>query len=124
MNIRNLLAAVALLTVSITGLRAATVDEIIDKHLAAIGGKDNWKKVNSLSMEGAITAGGNEIGIKISAIRNKAVRQDITVAGMTGYNIITTTDGWVYMPFQGQQKPEALTPDDVKEQQDGLDIQG
>ena len=39
------------------------------------------------------------------------------------YNILTTTEGWQFMPFQGQTKPEPMTADDVKTGQDELDIQ-
>ncbi|MDP4231369.1 MAG: hypothetical protein Q8916_13300, partial [Bacteroidota bacterium] len=65
-----------------------------------------------------------EIGVTITAVENKGSRQDITLGGMTGYKIITPTEGWSYAPYGGQQKPEAMTPEDVKEAQDQLDIQG
>jgi hypothetical protein len=32
-------------------VQAQTVDEVVDKHIEAIGGKDNWKKVNSMKSE-------------------------------------------------------------------------
>jgi hypothetical protein len=44
--------------------------------------------------------------------------------GMTGYQIVTPTEGWNYMPFQGQTTPEAMTAEDLAEYQDDLDAQG
>ena len=44
--------------------------------------------------------------------------------GMTGYQIVTPTQGWSFMPFQGQAKPEALTEEQLKESIDDLDLQG
>jgi hypothetical protein len=38
--------------------------------------------------------------------------------------IITPTEGWRFFPIQGQQAPEAMTADDVKESQDMLDVSG
>jgi hypothetical protein len=103
---------------------AQNVDEIISKHLTAIGGAENWKKINSMVMEGTVNVMGNDVSVKISQINNQGQRQDISVAGMTGYQMITPKGGWSYMPFQGQQKPEPMTADDVKESLDDLDIQG
>jgi hypothetical protein len=51
------------------------------------------------------------------------MRQNINVMGMDGYSIITEKEGWSYMPFQGQTKPEPLTADDVKNAQDDLYLQ-
>ena len=103
---------------------AQTVDDIVTKHLAAIGGEANWKKVNALRMTGSLTAQGTQIGVVVTAEENKGARQDITVSGMSGYAFMTPTQGWTYMPFAGQQKPEAMTADQVKEAKDDLDIQG
>jgi hypothetical protein len=38
--------------------------------------------------------------------------------------MMTDKEGWAYMPFQGMQKPEPKTADDVKESQTDLDIAG
>ena len=100
-----------------------TMQEIVNKHIDAIGGKDNWAKVKSLRMESLVKAQGSEIKVTVSQIDKKAMRQEITLMGMTGYSIITTTEGWSFMPFQGQTKPEAMTADDLKNSQDDLYLQ-
>ena len=43
--------------------------------------------------------------------------------GMTGFSIINNTESWVYMPWQGHTKSEAMTADDVKNSQDELSVQ-
>jgi len=68
-------------------------------------------------------AGGADITVTICQVDKTAMRQDIALMGMSGYNIITKTEGWNYMPFQGQTKVEPMTADDVKSAQDGLSIQ-
>ena len=103
---------------------AQNVDEIISKHITAIGGAENWKKINSIVMEGSVNVMGNDVNVKVTQVHNAGQRQDISVAGMTGYVITTPKGGWMYMPFQGQQKPEPMTADDVKESIDDMDIQG
>ena len=124
MNTRKLLFAAMLMFLSIATAHAQTADEIINKHIEAIGGKDAWKKVNSLKMTGSIMAQGTEISVVSSTLEKKGARQDITLGGMSGYAIVTPKEGWTFMPFGGQQKPEAMTAEDVKEAQDQLDVQG
>jgi hypothetical protein len=110
------------LIISLTTLTlfGQTLDEIVKKHIEAIGGKDNWAKVKSLKTIGTLKAQGAEITITIQKIDKTASRQDIALMGMKGYNILTTTEGWNFMPFQGQTKPEPITPDDVKKSQEDL----
>jgi hypothetical protein len=102
---------------------AQTTEEIVAKHIEAIGGKDNWAKIKSMRSEGIIKAQGAEIKITNTQIDKKANRTDIEVMGMKGYSILTKTEGWNFMPFQGQTKPEPITADELKMGQDELNIQ-
>jgi len=103
---------------------AQTAEEIVAKHIEAIGGAAAWKKVNSLYYEGKITVQGAEVNVTLTALNGKGVRQNISFGGMTGYQIVTPTAGWNFMPFQGQAAPEAMTADQLKESADDLDVQG
>jgi hypothetical protein len=103
---------------------AQTADEIVTKHIVAIGGADAWKKVNSMVTTGAIKMQGAEIGVSQTVLNGKGSRQDISAMGMNGYQIVTPVAGWNFMPFQGQKAPEPITADDLKEAQDELDVQG
>jgi hypothetical protein len=114
----------ALSFASFLKLNAQTVEEIITRHVDAIGGVDNWRKVNSLHLEGSVTVQGTDVTVGITKLNAKGFRQDIMLAGMSGYQIITPVAGWSYMPFQGQASVEAMTAEDVKEGQDQLDATG
>lgn len=104
--------------------QAQTADEIINKYIAAIGGKDNWKKVNAMKMEASLNVQGMDIPVNIYQVHNKAQRQEFSAMGMTMYTILTNDAGWNFNPMNGQSKPEPMTADEVKAGQDGLDIQG
>lgn len=103
---------------------AQTVDEVINKHLDAIGGKDKWRTVNSIKSEASLTVQGMEIPITLQQIHQKGMRQDFVVMNMNAFSIIRPDSGWTYMPFQGQTTPEPMTADALKIGQDQLDIQG
>ncbi len=123
-NFRLSVLAVALVLAGAFTAKAQTADEIISKHMAAIGGLDNWKKVKSMKMTGSVNAGGTELPVTITTVAGKGSRMEFSISGMTNYTIITPTKGWGYFPVQGQTKPEALPEEQVKEGQDQLDIQG
>lgn len=121
-NLKSILALAAFSIMS-SGLFAQTTDEIVKKHIEAIGGKDNWAKVKTMKTEMTMKANGAEIKVTLFQVDKKAMRQNIALMGMEGYSILTNTEGWSYMPFQGQTKPEPMTADDVKKAQDGLNLQ-
>jgi hypothetical protein len=107
-----------------TTLHAQAVDEVIAKHIEAIGGKDAWKKVNSLKLDGVLNMQGSDISVSVIQLHGKGMRQDISVQGMAGYVIVTPTTGWTFMPFQGQTEVTAMDQEDVKQAQNELDTHG
>ena len=110
--------------VAINFTYAQTADEIVNKHIAAIGGADAWKKINSIKTTGSVKMQGAEIALSETILNGKGSRQDISAMGMNGYQIVTPAGGWKFFPFQGQKAAEPLTADDLKESLDELDAQG
>ncbi len=121
-NLKKISTLLFLTTLSLNSF-SQSLDEIVKKHVDAIGGKENWSKIKTLKMECSMKSQGADIKITFHQIDKKAMRQDISLMGMTGYNIITNTEGWNFMPFQGQTKVEPMTADDVKNAQEGLNLQ-
>lgn len=105
--------------------QAQTADEIVSKHIEAIGGAENWKKVNSFNMEGTLTVQGSiQVDLKQTVLHQKGMRMDFAVMGMNAYQIMTPTAGWNYLPFQGMTKAEPMTEEEVKDAADDIDAQG
>jgi hypothetical protein len=122
-NMKKLMLLVAGALLVGPAVKAQTIDEIVSKHNEAMGGVDAWKKVSSIKYVGSMNAGGQEIGVTLSTVAGKGMRQDIEVMGMKGFSIVTPTAGWSFFPFgNGQTKPEPMTADDVKQSQDELDV--
>jgi outer membrane lipoprotein-sorting protein len=109
---------------SFTAAKAQTAEEIVAKYTEAMGGKEAWAKINSLRYEATLTVQGAEVSVTQTVLQQKGMRTDIAVMGMTGYQIMTTTDGWNYMPFQGQSEKQAATSEEVKEAQGDLETSG
>ncbi len=123
-TIKIAIMAAAVACVSSFSTFAQTAEEVIKKHIDAIGGEAAWKKVNSIKMEGSINYSGTEVPVTVYMKHKKAMKAEFSYAGMTGYTILTDKAGWVYLPFGGQTKPEPMTEDDVKKSQEDLDVQG
>ena len=103
---------------------AQTVDEVINKHVEALGGKEKIEKIQNVVMEGNLTVQGMQIAVTTTSVQGKLNRADINAMGMKNYDLTTDKDGWVFMPIQGMQKPEPKTADDLKDVKSDLDIQG
>lgn len=118
-------AILVLLLVSVQFSKAQSVDEIIDKHIAALGGKEKLLSLISLKMEGSMNMQGMDISVTNTIKQQVGSRLDISVPGMgEGYQILNTSKGWNFMPFQGQSSPEEVPEQDVKLDQTKLDVQG
>lgn len=102
---------------------AQSADAVLDAYFDKIGGKDKWREIKTIKMDGVVKMQGMEIGLTVSTVHQEGMRTDISLMGMTGYEFITNTEGWSFMPFQGQTKPEATPADIVKERQGSLDAQ-
>jgi hypothetical protein len=119
-----LLSILATMIIGFAFAQDLTADQIVNKYIDAIGGKAAWSKVNSLVMTGTVKTQGAELAIKMTVVDKKGMRQEFTLNGMTGYQIITPDSGWNFSPFRGQKIPEPITADDLKQGQDQLDVQG
>jgi outer membrane lipoprotein-sorting protein len=116
------LLSAGILTVS--ALTAQTADDVINKNIEARGGMEKLKALQNVVMEGNINQAGNDIVIKITLVSNKASRVEFSVAGQTGYTIITPTEGWAFNPFTGATAPDKLPEEQVKESLTQLDLAG
>jgi hypothetical protein len=97
--------------------------EIIDRHIAAMGGIDNWNKIKTMVITSSAKTPTNDITLVQTISAGKGMRMDIRYMGISGYTIVTPTDGWVYTPFgQGMDRVTKMQPSEVKASQEKLDV--
>ncbi|MBC7850390.1 MAG: hypothetical protein H7Y31_11680 [Chitinophagaceae bacterium] len=101
-----------------------TVDEIIDRHVQARGGKEKLAALKSMIMEGNMNQQGTDIAMKYYYLTNKATKVEFSVAEQTGYNLVTDKGGWTFNPFAGNTEPTAIPEAQLKDLQGTLDIVG
>lgn len=105
-------------------VQAQTAEELVAKNIEARGGIEKLKALKGLLYEGTMQQQGVDIDMKFYYFHNTATRVEFTAMGKSGYTIITTTQGWTFNPFAGNDAAEALPEDAIKESQSQLDIQG
>ncbi|NDC42752.1 MAG: hypothetical protein EBZ77_14590, partial [Chitinophagia bacterium] len=117
------LALSLLLVCAVAGRTVAqTADQLIAKHILAMGGEEKWKNIKSLVLEGSIGQGGFSVGLKQTIVNGKGMRMDISAGGQTGYMIVTRDSGWTYMPFMGQEAPQQIPQEDIKMGRDKINF--
>ena len=116
-----------LLLAGLTGAAAwaQTADEIIEKHLQAMGGKEKLKAVQTERISGKMVLGqGMEAPFTMEMARPNKMRMEFTIQGMTGIQAFDGKTGWAVMPFMGKTEPEAMPAEDVKRMEEQADIDG
>src|SRR5207248_5513429 len=102
------LCAVAFLTVSVFG---QTTDEVLEKNLKAMGGKDKIKALQSMRITGTMKMGPMEAPFTMTKMRPSNSRMDFTIQGTTGTQAYDSSTGWTVMPFTGNKHPKKQTGD-------------
>jgi hypothetical protein len=102
---------------------AQTVDEIVDKHVAAMGGLDKLKSVNTIITDRSIAVQGMEIPSKSTLVVGKFLRSESTIMGNAMVQVVDGNTGWMIRPTQmgGTGEPEDMPADQVKQQAGQLD---
>lgn len=110
---------------SIQSIKAQTADEVIDKYVTALGGKEKILSLKSVKKVGSLNVQGMDVSVTVTAVQGVGSRNDISVPGMgEGFQVVNPTKGWDFMPFMGQASPEELSVDKLKSSLSLLDIQG
>jgi hypothetical protein len=114
-----------LLLVSAQFAQAQTVDEVISKHVGAMGGREKIMSLSSAMMTGTFTArGATAINIVTTKKNMLGSRIDIEANGTNNYQIITPKNGWIFTPVQGDKEPRPLVEEQFKVGQVQLDLHG
>lgn len=97
------------------GLQAQTVDEIIGKYVATVGGADKMQSITTLKRTGKFIGGGGfEAPLMQENKRPHMVRQEFVIQGLTGVSAYDGKNGWKIEPWGGKKDPEELGEDEMK----------
>jgi hypothetical protein len=113
--------ALILVLAGVTGLRAQTADDIVNKYIDAIGGKDKLAKVKTFYSESTTQVMGQEGPSNLTIVKGVGYKLSSEMSGQSIVMVITDNGGWQINPYAGATTPTALPDAAVKQGKDKLD---
>src|SRR5437868_12030495 len=103
-----------------------TVDELVAKNVAAKGGSDALRALQSVRLNGKMLVNEGQIQLAYAETKKRPdeVRTEATLQGMTAVEAYDGKEGWRISPFQGRKDPEKMSADDVKPLMENAEIDG
>lgn len=102
-----------------------SVDQIVDKYVAARGGLAKIRSLKTLRQKGHVTAGPDKHGVVTREIKRPAnTRFEFKVQGVTSVFVSDGTRGWRVDPAQGDTAPTLLSDAVIAEAAEQGDFEG
>src|SRR5215831_21185435 len=103
--------AAALMIMAAPVAFAYTAAELAAKNVAAKGGIEQLKAIQSLRLSGKLLVNGGtvELGYTLLVARPDVVRYEAQLQGLTKVQAYDGTQAWQINPFQGRKDPEKLS---------------
>jgi len=101
-----------MVAITSTSLYAQTVDEVISKHVEAIGGKEKLSQVKSVYTENSMEVMGNSVPQKEYLVEGKGYRSEVEFNGANIIQCWNDKGGWTINPMMGAAEAQAI-PDGV-----------
>ena len=122
---KNFKASLLLLIIFQAIIKAQTVDDIVSKALAAKGGAEKIKAVQTQRLSGQILFGsgaGNPFVVTLE--RPGKIKEEITMNGMNIVEINNGKEGWSINPMSGNKSAVSMTEDELKNTSSSADLDG
>jgi len=150
----HLSLAVALNLATVAGAHAQqpklSAGEIVSKNVAARGGLQTWRGIQTLSMSGKMQAGGNnqpplpsylprhgqppvaqpkpaaqvELPFRTDLKRSRKLRVELDFNGQTAVQVYDGANGWMMRPYLNRSDYEPYTADQTKVASEQADLDG
>jgi hypothetical protein len=119
-------AALAAPTLRAEEPRQLTVNELVDKNIAAKGGAEAIQALKAVQVSGRLLVDSGQVELIYVQTKKRPdyVRTEATLQGLTLVQAYDGEQGWQISPFSGRKDPERMSADDVKSLIEDADIAG
>jgi outer membrane lipoprotein-sorting protein len=104
-----------------------SVDQIVERNVAARGGLAAWRATKTLTIAGDMDAGGkpnHALPFVLKEKRTRKSRLEIVFKDQTSVQVYDGTQGWKVRPFLNRNEVEAYTPAEMKSAAAEQDLDG
>jgi hypothetical protein len=98
MKLTKIIASAFIMASLATASFAQTADEIVAKHIEAMGGAEKWKALKGLEMKNKFSVQGMDIEMKAVVVSGKSYRSDVSVMGQEIISAVDGETGWMQRP--------------------------
>ena len=101
--------------------------QIVDRNVAARGGLQAWRAVNTLVLTGQLEAGGKkntELPFVMEMKRPHKSRLQIRFQDQDAIQVYDGTQGWKVRPFLGRDEVEPFTPEEASQAANWAELDG
>jgi outer membrane lipoprotein-sorting protein len=94
-----------------------TAAQIVDRNVAARGGLQAWRAVQTISFSGKMDAGGKQnlqLSFVLAMKRPRKTRVEITFANDKAVQVYDGANGWKLRPFLGRRDVEPFSAEEIK----------
>ncbi len=124
---RRSIVAAATLALGLTApwTEAQTAEEVVARHLAARGGLEKIRALETIRMSGTISFGpGDPAPFALEMKRPNRMRTEFTFQGAVGVQAFDGQKAWALLPMAGKTEPEYLPAEVSREAAEQADIEG
>jgi hypothetical protein len=104
-----------------------SVDQIVERNVAAHGGLAAWRAAKTLTLAGEMDAGGkpnHTLPFVLKEKRPRKSRLEIVFKDQTSVQVYDGTQGWKVRPFLNRNEVENFTPAELKSASSEQDLDG
>jgi hypothetical protein len=98
----------------LTPAKAQTVDDIINKNIEAVGGREVLAKITSAAFQGTVSVVGNDLPLATIIVNGKGYKSTASFNGTDSIRCVTDTGGWILSPMMGQASAQPIPADQRK----------
>lgn len=103
---------------------AQNVEEIIFKHVEAMGGAEKLSSLKSMKIEASLQLMGMEIPTTTTIVQQRGFRSETDIQGTKIIQAIDGKTGWSINPMMGQNAPTPLPDEMVNAMSGQIDLTG